>query len=419
MSRRANIPLEGEFNCWTRDFDLPDLIFAVCEAGETGLLRFVNVEAEKTLFIRDERVIFATSSSTDDRLGEYLLRMGKVRLKVLTEIGREVRPGKRLGGLLVERGVLEPKELVDAVVGHVRAMIVSLFRWTDGWYGFTPQELPTKETITLDIPTADLILAGVRQIDSWRRILKGVGELETCYRAVPGRETVVRSMEVDARGVEILAALRAPLTVEVVCARSELHDFEVSRLLWVYRSVGLIEKVEAASIATAPGPAAAIASSSQVGAPVPEEPAASVIVEPEPVVAGVKAVVVVEPTLEVPEMSVAAEERSGEPVARLEAAVTTDDAEPHAPAEAQAHPFEVWRASCGEPVEGEPPGLDNGGVAPLAAVEAAEAEAEHAGAPPIESGDADLEGLGMVLQNDRVKTLRRPAPAPSKISTDV
>ena len=405
MSQQASIPLEGDFNCWTRDFDLPDLIFAVCQTGETGLLRFVNVEAEKTLFVRDGRVTFATSSSSDDRLGEYLLRLGKVRLKVLTEIGQQVKPGKRLGALLVERSVLEPKELVEAVVGHIRAMIVSLFRWTDGWYGFTAQEFPTKETITLEIPTADLILAGVRQIDSWRRILRGVGELGTVYRAVPGREATVRTMDVEARGVEILAALREPLTVEAVCARSELHDFEVCRLLWVYRSVGLIDSVEAASAQVLPAASENDpASLAVVHAEVAE---AQLVAEAEPVVAEVvlgqvdsAAPVEREPAMDVAVVeAVAADDERGEdhppPIVEGEPAP-------------QAHPFEVWRSSCGE---GEAaPG--EGTAAP---------GAEGSGAAPVVSGDADLEGLGLVLQNDPLKTLRRPAadPSPGKISTDV
>jgi len=418
MSQQASIPLEGEFNCWTRDFDLPDLIFAVCQTGETGLLRFVNVEAEKTLFLRDGRVTFATSSSSDDRLGEYLLRLGKVRLKVLTEIGKEVRPGKRLGALLVERAVLQPKELVEAVVGHIRAMIVSLFRWTDGWYGFTSQEFPTKETITLDIPTADLILAGVRQIDSWRRILRGVGELGTVYRAVPGREALVRTMDVEARGVEILAALREPLTVEAVCARSELHDFEVCRLLWVYRSVGLIARVEAASLVTEAASANVLPTSPEddpaslaVEAEVAE---AQVVVEAEPVLAEVvlgevdsAAPAEPEPAMDVAVVeAVARDAPRGEdlPPQIVEAEPGPDSVEPAA----QPHPFEVWRSSCGE---GE--GAASGGGT-------AEPEGERSGGPPVVSGDADLEGLGLVLQNDPLKTLRRPsADPPGKISTDV
>jgi hypothetical protein len=405
MSQRANIPLEGEFNCWTRDFDLPDLIFAVCETGETGLLRFVTVEAEKTLFIREGRVIFATSSSSDDRLGEYLLRMGKVRLKVLTELSREVKPGKRLGAVLVERGVLEPKDLLTAVVGHIRAMIISLFRWTDGWYGFSPQAA-SKEAITLDISTADLILAGVRQIDSWRRILKGVGDLGSCYRAVAGREAVVRGMDVDARAVEILAALREPLTVESACARSDLHDFEVCRLLWVYRSVGLIESVDPASL---PAPAAPVSESEPVVFSMrePEESAPlDIVVEAEPVAAAsAEPVTVIE--------AIAGSEAPPQ-VVEAEVVVEPDAASAPVP---DSHPFEAWRSASGGEGAALVPGLDGDSSNEQPAAESPQEEPSVAGVEgetaPVEAGDADLEGLGMVLQK-RVPSLRGAATGASK-----
>jgi hypothetical protein len=244
--QHLDIPLEGELNCWERGFDLPDLLLAVCRTGKTGLLRFVSSEAEKTLFLRDGEIIFAKSTSVDDRLGEYLLREGKISLQDLEKCTHLVKPGKRLGALLVENELLDPKELVQAVVGQVRAIVLSLFRWTEAWYGFNEQELPSKETITLDMPTSQLILDGVKLIESWRRITQGLGDMSSVYRSVPGNESMLRDLELDDATLKVLENLNRPKSVAEACADCELGDLEVSRMMWVFRSFGWIEKLEGA-----------------------------------------------------------------------------------------------------------------------------------------------------------------------------
>ena len=120
MPVRAEIPLQGEFESSTADYDLSDILLAVCETKGTGLLSFSNPQAEKTLFVRDGAFVFAKSSAIDDRLGEYLLWSGRVGLKDLEAASKLIKPGKRLGALLVESGYLDPKELVKSVVGQVR-----------------------------------------------------------------------------------------------------------------------------------------------------------------------------------------------------------------------------------------------------------------------------------------------------------
>jgi hypothetical protein len=237
-------PLEGELDCAHQDFDVPDVLLSVCETGRTGLLTFSTTEAEKTLFVREGSYIFAKSSSMDDRLGEYLLRSRLVALRDLASLSKMVKPGKRLGALLVESGALDPKELVQSVVGQVRSIVLSLFRWTKAEYRFLEQELPSKETITLNMPTSKLIVDGIRGIDSWWRIERGIGELDSLYRTVSGTEETLRSVQLDTPALELLAMLSKPKRIGDACTDSSLTEMEVCKLIWAFRSLGWVESVE-------------------------------------------------------------------------------------------------------------------------------------------------------------------------------
>ena len=65
--------LEGNIDATT----IPNLIFSACSTKETGVLRLTHDEVEKTAYIKDGKLIFATSNDRDDRLGQVLLRGGK------------------------------------------------------------------------------------------------------------------------------------------------------------------------------------------------------------------------------------------------------------------------------------------------------------------------------------------------------
>jgi hypothetical protein len=286
MPGHEAIPLEGELNCWNGGFDLPDLLLSVCETGRTGLLRFTSAEGEKTVFVSKGEVVFASSSSEDDRLGEYLLRAGKISLGDLSKHTHMVRPGMRLGTLLVESGVLGPKELVQAVIGQVRAIVLSLFRWTEARYGFDEQELPSKETITLNMPTAQLIMDGIQMIDSWRRISQGVGSVDLVCRRVDGNEKMLRKLNLDTSVLEVLAILAQGKRVSEVCDSSPLPDIQVCRHLWAFRCLGWVEPGEAEQVASTPEEAVALDGEERPMAPA-SEPELDAPVSPEEVPAPV------------------------------------------------------------------------------------------------------------------------------------
>jgi hypothetical protein len=239
---RTPIPLQGKFDCWNQGFDFGDVLLSVCASGKSGDLRFRSPEAEKTIVIQSGRVVFARSSSADDRLGPYLLRLGKVRFDHLMDLTRFVSPTKRFGTVLVENHVLSPKDLVQGVIGQVRSIVLSLFNWTEAEYAFEVKDLE-KETITLRIATAKLVVDGVRQVTSWRRVTGGIGSLDAVYQTSDGAEEAASRADLDPATLELLSDLRGPKTIAEACAGSELSDFEVCHMLWAFRSLDWIAPV--------------------------------------------------------------------------------------------------------------------------------------------------------------------------------
>lgn len=225
--------------------DLPDLIRELFAERWTGTLR-LDRDGHKIGIVADAgRLVFASSSNPDYRLGPRLLRRGLVTLRQMEEAGRAVSPGKRFGTVLVEQGVLQPKQLAGGVIEQTRDIILLGFRWGSGRFKLEPGP-PAGEAITLDIEAPQLILDGVSQVEAWSRVERGCGGLDARYAVVPGSEPLFNQLTLDVDQSALARAPKKGRSVEELCAESELNDFEVCRTLWAFRAIGLLKRLEPA-----------------------------------------------------------------------------------------------------------------------------------------------------------------------------
>lgn len=234
------VPLEGRLDVWNGDFDLPELLMSICTADRTGRLTLDDGEFQKKIFVQNGRVVFASSASPDDRLGVYLMLQNEIALADLRRLSPRVRPGVRLGTLLVQDGVLAPDRLIHVVSGQVRAIILSLFRWSRAEYRFEEEGFSKDEAITLKIPTARLIVDGVDLVESWYRISRGIAALDGAFETVAGHEDEFRKVDLDTDSLEILAMLNHPKGIEEICASTDMPDMAVCRKLWAFNTLGWI-----------------------------------------------------------------------------------------------------------------------------------------------------------------------------------
>jgi hypothetical protein len=223
--------------------DLPDLIQELSRERWTGTLRLQQGEHRIGIVAESGRLVFASSSNPDYRLGPRLLRRGVITLRQMEDAGRALSPGKRFGTVLVEQGILESKELVRGVVDQTRDIILLAFQWSAGAYRLEPGA-PAGEAITLNISTPELILEGISQIEAWSRVERGCGGLAARYAVVPGSEALFNQLTLDVDQAALARAPRKGREVEALCAESVLNHFEVCRTLWAFRVIGLVKRLE-------------------------------------------------------------------------------------------------------------------------------------------------------------------------------
>jgi len=223
----------------------PDLLWAICRHRSTGVLRIAAGGAEKSLYLERGRIVFASSSDPNDRLGELFLREGRVTLDRLEEALGRHPSGKRLGTLLVESGALTADQLVQGVLGQVERIVLSLFDVEEGDYRFEDGPLPTDEVITLGMRTGELLLRGIRQIRSFGRIRRSVGGPHKLYGLADGWRGMAEGMRLSEGEQQLLDRLRAgDASVDALCRDVYLSNFEIYQTLLGFRVLGLVEERE-------------------------------------------------------------------------------------------------------------------------------------------------------------------------------
>jgi hypothetical protein len=232
--------LEGEITTQT----IPNLIQMISQTGETGVFWVADDRMEKKVYFKDGQAIFAASNVPDDRLGALFLRKGLLSIETLAKSGEiSFRTGKRLGTVLVEFKCIRPEDLIEGVSEQVQNILLSIFDFIKGKYRFDMGELPTTEMIQLRISTGDIILQGVRRINSWSRIWQAVGDLDTSYRNTERIRGIMKEINLSLEEWTLLSVLDKPRTLRELCLASQMKDFDICKMLWAFQVLGIARRV--------------------------------------------------------------------------------------------------------------------------------------------------------------------------------
>jgi hypothetical protein len=221
---------------------LPELLASISRSRETGILNFHDAGRWKAIYFKEGRIIYAMSNSQDDRLGEFLLKTGKVTVRQFLEASKLIQPDKKLGAVLVEQGIITPDDLFVAIHRYAEAIVYSLFDWVRGEYEFVIKDLSAEGPMVLDLDSANVILEGIRRLKDYTRVYAGVGPLETVLRPTGNADGLVHRLNLDEDESQVLSLVNGRLNVEQILAMSYLPNFETLRILFGLLAAGVLER---------------------------------------------------------------------------------------------------------------------------------------------------------------------------------
>jgi len=145
--------------------NLPRLLGAFYTAKETGELGLMKGQVKKIIYFEGGFPVFALSNLVADRLGQFLVRAGKIDEGTHKRAAEEAATSnQRTGDVLILMGALTEEERLYYVGQQIKSILYSVFAWEDGAFSLSFQARARKEAIKLDIHPANLIMRGVKKL---------------------------------------------------------------------------------------------------------------------------------------------------------------------------------------------------------------------------------------------------------------
>jgi hypothetical protein len=220
---------------------VPDLFRSIVRSNETAIVTLETAGHTDAVYFNEGRLVFASSTDPDMGLAETLLRGGELNLQQYNQAMERSIVTRRIGALLIELGYLKPEELSRAVERQASAIVLNAMAYRSGNYTIEFTANFPDEIITLPLSTERMILDGVRRIEYWSVILRGIGRLERLLEQSPNVDTRTFQLELNEDEGHVLSLLSDPQTVERLCARSYLSNFVTCRTLWGLMAVNLVQ----------------------------------------------------------------------------------------------------------------------------------------------------------------------------------
>ncbi|SDZ84163.1 protein of unknown function [Desulfuromusa kysingii] len=200
---------------------------------KTGILNIQLDGGMKSLYFQQGEIVFATSSFASEDLGEVLFSLGKIEKDALLELRSQVNRHNSLGKLLVERGIVAPKDLWLAARSQVEYIIYTLFSASAGGFYFQSMPIEQEQILRLSMSTQNIIMEGLRRLDEKALFMRKIISLQH-YPQETGKEAADLS---QAEAKLMNAAQSGQQNAQDLFRQIGLREFDGMRILF-----GLIER---------------------------------------------------------------------------------------------------------------------------------------------------------------------------------
>jgi len=226
-----------------KEYSLPKILTDLHLKRATGTFAVSTPNFTKKVYLVKGDAVFAASSYEDDRLGEMLLKAGKITVEQYDKSVEILkRTKKRQGAILVDLGYLTPKDLFWGVKYQVKEIIYSLFQLEDAECEFMEGDVPTDEVITLKMSMGNLIHEGIKKIDNWTRIRREMPDTGIALGLSRDPLSLFQGIELSPYDKKLISVIDGKKTIKEIIDSSWMNSFEAMKTIYVLWSIGILEE---------------------------------------------------------------------------------------------------------------------------------------------------------------------------------
>lgn len=224
---------------------LPEMLHTIDRFRVPGVVEVRRGGVIKRVYIRDGYIIHASSTDRKDSLQGYLLLAEIVPKDALESVARlRQSSNKRVGVLLIEREILAPGEVFEAIRNQIESIVWSLFYWQDGEVTFGVHTLEEEEMVQIQLPIKRVIVQGIKSAPDAKPLVSRLGKKDTVLEPCFDVEDLVET-GLDKDDYKLLRRVNGSRTLYQLCGEGARSPAEVAKLLYAFQVLKLVRRASA------------------------------------------------------------------------------------------------------------------------------------------------------------------------------
>jgi hypothetical protein len=229
-----------------RDFSTTQLLNLIHLARKTGALTIQVPPGATTLFFREGKLVYATTSGRDGHLASVLARAGKLTPEQAKVIRSRAgtQPDKELGMLLISAGHVTQPDVIGGIRSDILESVYGLFTWSDGLFHFEPNQLPSDDAITVSIDLENIILEGSRRVKEWERLQDELPDLDLALKFTDRPQAQLRNINLSVDEWRVISYINPRNSIHQIAQRIGMDEFQIRKIVYGLLQAGLVEIIE-------------------------------------------------------------------------------------------------------------------------------------------------------------------------------
>jgi hypothetical protein len=148
-----------------------------------AIIRRDNVHKE--VFFKEGWIVSARTNRSEEMLGNFLVKRGLISQSHLEHMAAQAaKKGVKLGGFLVDNGLLLSKELRELLDFQIKEILCDLFSWKEGEFYFVGKEVEEEDAV-VSYTSLDIALFAARRALDFSTFRKMVPHNKVVFHIPP------------------------------------------------------------------------------------------------------------------------------------------------------------------------------------------------------------------------------------------
>lgn len=230
------------------ELSIQDVLQLLELAHKTGVLtiRSDRLNDEAIVHFSRGAIVFAVRRRSPRRLGQLLIRMGRLTQRELDHALEMQRadPTRRLAEILLEMGSISEEELERQLRFQMEETIYELMGWDEGYFRFEEREEIGRGRLLARVRVESLLMEGARRIDEWTRLSSKVPGADAVPILAPATERESTPLDLRTEEWEVLAEVDAHRDIRQIAADLGRSAFDVAKTIYGLVSTGVLRVKE-------------------------------------------------------------------------------------------------------------------------------------------------------------------------------